>query len=90
MREGGKKKERKNKGWKVGIARPLGRLAGGGKRGGGVEVRVCMQLACLASRCGEGGEVEGYKAPGCWDAVIRTSRRGLGAMVVRWSLGGPV
>ena len=56
----------------------------------GVEVRVCMQLACLASRCGEGGEVEGYKAPGCWDAVIRTSRRGLGAMVVRWSLGGPV
>ena len=25
----------------------------------GVEVRVCMQLACLASRCGEGGEVEG-------------------------------
>ena len=49
-----------------------------------------MQLACLASRCGEGGEVEGYKAPGCWDAVIRASRRGLGAMVVRWSLGGPV
>ena len=25
----------------------------------------CMQLACLTCRCGEVGEVEGYRASGC-------------------------
>ena len=55
-----------------------------------MEVRVCMQMACLTCRWGEGGEVEGYKASGCWGAVIRASGRGMGAVVVRWSLDGPV
>ena len=31
----------------------------------GVEVGECMQLACLTCRCGEVGEVEGYRASGC-------------------------
>ena len=37
------------------------RTAGGlGQMWRGVEVRECMQLACLTCRCGEVGEVEGY------------------------------
>jgi hypothetical protein len=67
------------------------RTAGGlGQMWRGVEVRECMQLACLTCRCGEVGEVERYKASGCWSAVIRASGRGMGVVVVRWSLGGPV
>jgi hypothetical protein len=48
--KGGKKEEGKNRGWVVGIARPLGRRARGG-RGGGVweqEQDACNWPDCRA------------------------------------------